>query len=65
MFQQYGSYQRQILVEDLNKKWKRVLMNNSVSYSYHLIHVNCAWSDYIFLKNSGIICVAHNTIGAL
>ncbi|XP_015882982.2 synaptotagmin-4 [Ziziphus jujuba] len=26
---QYGSYQREILVEDLNKKWKRVILNTS------------------------------------
>ncbi|KAK9277844.1 hypothetical protein L1049_027401 [Liquidambar formosana] len=26
---QYGSYQRRILVEDLNKKWKRVILNAS------------------------------------
>lgn len=29
-FLQYGSFQRQILVEELNKKWKRILSDTSV-----------------------------------
>lgn len=32
---QYGSYQRKQLVEDLNKKWNRVVLN--ISVSYHLL----------------------------
>lgn len=31
---QYGNYQRRILVEDLNKKWKRVILNTSVLYLF-------------------------------
>lgn len=38
---QYGNYQRRIIVEDLNKKWKRVILNTSVRYSFPFLPFPC------------------------
>ncbi|KAJ7975131.1 putative Synaptotagmin [Quillaja saponaria] len=49
---QYGSYQRKILVEDLNKKWKRLILDSSpITPLEHCEWLNKllteVWSNYI------------------
>ncbi|KAJ8773029.1 hypothetical protein K2173_028206 [Erythroxylum novogranatense] len=43
---QYYSYQRQILVEDLNKKWKRVVLSTSPITPVE----HCEWLNKLFLE---------------
>ncbi|PKI48319.1 extended synaptotagmin-1 [Punica granatum] len=43
---QYGSYQRQILVEDLNKKWKRVILHTSPSTPLE----PCEWLNKLLVE---------------
>lgn len=49
---QYGNYQRRILVEDLNKKWKRVILNTSVLYLFSFfplfLYEILAYQSWIF-----------------
>lgn len=54
---QYGSYQRRILVEDLNKKWKQIILRTSpVTPLEHLEWLNKllieVWPSYISPKLS-------------
>ncbi|ONI09174.1 hypothetical protein PRUPE_5G221900 [Prunus persica] len=54
---QYGNYQRRILVEDLNKKWKRVILNTSpITPLEHCEWLNRllieTWPDYMNPKLS-------------
>lgn len=68
---QYGSYQRRILVEELTTKWKRLVMNTSVTYSFLCsLSFSLVWhlsfSDLIMSWSfHSIYCIAHNTIRAL
>ncbi|KAI6674210.1 hypothetical protein NL676_002116 [Syzygium grande] len=43
---QYGSYQRQMLVEDLNKKWKRVILNTSPTTPLE----HCEWLNKLLME---------------
>ncbi|XP_057992626.1 synaptotagmin-4 isoform X2 [Hevea brasiliensis] len=43
---QYCSYQRQILVEDLNRKWKRVVLNTSPITPLE----HCEWLNKLFME---------------
>ncbi|KAL5544784.1 hypothetical protein UlMin_008568 [Ulmus minor] len=43
---QYGSYQRRIVVEDLTKKWKRVVMNTSPITPVE----HCEWLNRLFTE---------------
>ncbi|XP_042964292.1 synaptotagmin-5-like isoform X2 [Carya illinoinensis] len=43
---QYGSYQRRILVEDLNEKWKRVLWNTSPITPLE----HCEWFNKLLME---------------
>ncbi|CAL2262275.1 unnamed protein product [Prunus armeniaca] len=43
---QYGNYQRRILVEDLNKKWKRVILNTSPITPLE----HCEWLNRLLIE---------------
>lgn len=43
---QYGSYQRQMLAEDLNKKWKRVILKTSPTTPLE----HCEWLNKLFME---------------
>ncbi|KAK4844374.1 hypothetical protein QYF36_019394 [Acer negundo] len=43
---QYGSYQRQILVEDLNKRWQQIVLNNSPITPLE----HCEWLNKLLME---------------
>ncbi|KAK2647897.1 hypothetical protein Ddye_015386 [Dipteronia dyeriana] len=43
---QYGSYQRQILVEDLNKRWQQIVLNNSTITPLE----HCEWLNKLLME---------------
>lgn len=60
---QYGRFQRQLLVEDLNKKWQRLVLDTlvcSFSFSWLLVSCRCflfiVFTSYEFEKNSIYCC---------